>query len=67
VDLDPALAPDPAISIIDLQDTNKKQFFLSFSVFYFLNVHLHYFSKSNKEVKTVGIKVFLSILEGSGS
>ncbi len=42
--------PDPAISFVELQDANKKLFF---SAYYFLKVHLHYFSKkkSHKEVK----------------
>jgi hypothetical protein len=35
---------DPAIFVIDLQDVNKKLFFLnSFSAYYFLKVHLHHF------------------------
>jgi hypothetical protein len=59
--MDPA--PDPAIFILDLQDDNKKQFFveifLSFSFYYFLKVQLHHFSKI-KSYKTVGVKVFLS-------
>ncbi len=29
--------PDPAVFVIDLQDANKKLFFLSFSAYYFLN------------------------------
>jgi hypothetical protein len=43
---------DPAIFIIDLQDANKKLIKKSFSAYYFLKVHLHYFSKikSQKEV-----------------
>jgi hypothetical protein len=28
--------PDPAISVIDLQDANKKYFFQSFSAYYLL-------------------------------
>ncbi len=53
--------PDPAIFVIDLQDTNKNYFF---SAFYFLKVHLHQFSKlkSRKEVQKIGIKVFLLFL-----
>jgi hypothetical protein len=46
-------SPDPAIFVIDLQDANKKLIFLkSLSAYYFLNVHLHHFSKieSLKEV-----------------
>ncbi len=38
--------PDPAIFVIDLQDANKKLiYFLSFSAYFFLQVHLHHFSK----------------------
>jgi hypothetical protein len=35
--------PDPAIFVSDLRDVNKKLFFLSFSAYYFLKVHLHHF------------------------
>jgi hypothetical protein len=45
--------PDPAFFVIDLQETNKKLIFLlSFPAYFFLKVHLHYFSKikSPKEV-----------------
>jgi hypothetical protein len=37
---------------LDLQDANKKLFFLNFSAYYILKVHLHHFSKiqSHKEV-----------------
>jgi len=61
-DPDPYADPDPALFVTDLQEANKK---LSFSAYYFLKVHLHYFSKikSPKEErsrKTVGIKVFLT-------
>jgi hypothetical protein len=60
---DPCLGlmdPDPAIFVIDLQDANKKTT-VGFSDFYFLQVHLHHFSKikSRKSNKTAGIKVFL--------
>jgi hypothetical protein len=43
---------DPAIFLTDLQDANKKLILKSFSAYYFLNVHLHRFSriKSLKEV-----------------
>jgi hypothetical protein len=37
--------PDPAIFVLDLQDVNKKQFFLCFSAYYFFKVSLHHFSK----------------------
>jgi len=38
--------PDPAIFVIDLQDANKKlNFFKKISAYYFLNVHVHHFSK----------------------
>jgi hypothetical protein len=46
--------PDPVIFVIDLQEANKKLtvFKKSFSAYYFLEVHLHHFSKikSQKEV-----------------
>jgi hypothetical protein len=46
--------PDPAIFAIDLQDTNKKNYYFSMFLF-FLKVpaHLHNFSKvkSHKDVK----------------
>jgi hypothetical protein len=47
------MVPDPAIFVINLQDANNKLFFLSYSVYNFLKVHLHHFSntKSQKEVK----------------
>jgi hypothetical protein len=46
--MDPDLDPDPAIFVIDLQDTKKKLI----SAYYFLKVHLHNFSKikGQKEV-----------------
>ncbi len=54
-DSDPYL--DSASFVIDLQDANKKLIFLKrFFAYYFLNVHLH------QSHKTVGIKVFLTIL-----
>jgi hypothetical protein len=51
-DSDPDADPDPFMFIIDLQDANKKLFFLSFPAYYFLKVLLHHFSKikSQKEV-----------------
>jgi hypothetical protein len=43
--MDPDTDPDPAIFVIDLQDANKKLIVKnSFSAYYFLKVHLHYFS-----------------------
>jgi hypothetical protein len=55
--MDPDLAsdpaPDPAIFVLGLQDTNKKKlFFQSSSASYFLMVHVHHFSKlkNHKEV-----------------
>jgi hypothetical protein len=58
------LDPDPAIFVIDLQDARKKLIFLNnFSVYYFLKVHLHYFSKMKIKTshKIVGFKGFLTI------
>jgi hypothetical protein len=44
--MDPDSDPDSAIFVIDLQDANKKQIFLTKnSAYYFLKVHLHHFSK----------------------
>jgi hypothetical protein len=42
--------PDPAIFVIDIQDASKK--LIKKSVYNFLKVHLHHFSKikSQKEV-----------------
>ncbi len=40
--------PDPAIFVTDLQEANKKQFFMKFFCLlstYFLKIHLHHFSK----------------------
>jgi hypothetical protein len=58
---EPDADPDPVIFVIDLQDANKK--LIKKSVSAYLKVHLHHFSrkKSPVEVKTVGIKVFLTI------
>jgi hypothetical protein len=53
LDLDPGSDPDPAIFVIDLQDSHNKQLFSkSFSAYYFLKVHLNHFSKlrSQKQV-----------------
>jgi hypothetical protein len=65
MDPDPDAIPDPAIFVSDLQDINKKYFFLlSFLAYYFLKVYLHHVSKtkSHKEVtKTVGIQVIFTI------
>jgi hypothetical protein len=44
MDTDPDADPNPAISVIDLEEANKKLNFLySFSAY--LTVHLHHFSK----------------------
>ncbi len=40
--------PDPAMFVIDLKDANKNLIFFS-SAYYFLKVHLHYFSKIKSE------------------
>jgi hypothetical protein len=43
--------PDPAFFVIDLQAPTKHLFKKMFSAYYFLQVHLHHFSKikSQKE------------------
>jgi hypothetical protein len=68
------LDPDPAIFVIDLQDTSKELIFnIIFSAYYFLKVHLHHFSKikSQKEPqnsKNQGFSYFFCMMiEGSGS
>jgi hypothetical protein len=52
--------PDPAIFVIDLQDTKKKVF----SLLLFEGTFTSFFEdkKSKRSYKTVGIKVFLTIL-----
>jgi hypothetical protein len=42
---DPVSDPDPAIFVIDPKDANKNSFKKRFSAYYFLEVHLNYFSK----------------------
>jgi hypothetical protein len=65
--------PDPAIFIIDLQDTNRKLILKSFSAYFFLKVQLHHFSKikSQKEAKNSSNQGFsynfCLMIEGSGS
>ncbi len=63
MDPDPDL--DPAIFVIDLQDANKKLIFIKlFCLLLFEGTFTSFFKdkKSNKSHKTVGIKVFLTIL-----
>ncbi len=65
--IDPDLAPDSAIFVINLQDTNKKlYFFLCFSAYYryFLKSTFTSFfkdKKSQRSHKSVGIAGFLTI------
>ncbi len=57
MDPDPDADPDPSIFIIDLQDANKKLFFLlSFSAYYCLKVILHHFSKIKVKKKSQNSK-----------
>jgi hypothetical protein len=37
--------PDPAICALTFKTPTKKQFFISFSAYYLLKVHLHHFSE----------------------
>ncbi len=67
-------APDPAISSLTFQDGNKKLcFFQSFFRYYFLNLHLHNYSKikSHEEVKKQWESrfsyYFCLMIEGSGT
>jgi hypothetical protein len=58
------LDPDPDIFIIDLQDANKKLFFLKFFCLLLFEGKFKSFSKDVKSTsshQTVGIKVFLPI------
>ncbi len=54
--------PDPAIFVIDLQDDSKKLIFNTiFSAYYFLQVHLHHFSRNQ------GFSYYFCMMtEGSG-
>jgi hypothetical protein len=62
--LTPDADPDPAIFVIDLQDTNRKLIFCKFSCLLLLEGAFTSFLKDNKSKrsqKTVGIKVFPTI------
>ncbi len=67
------LDPDPAIFVIDLQDASKKLFLNTiFSVYYFLKLHLHHFSKikikKSENSRYQGFSYyFCMMIEGSGS
>ncbi len=62
---DPDADPDPAIFIIDLQDANKKLIKQKkFSAYYYMEEHLHYFSKS-KNSRNQGFSCFFCLF-GSG-
>jgi hypothetical protein len=52
-----------SIFVISPKEANQKlYFYISFSAYYFLKVHLHHFSKKKiKKITTAGIKVFLTI------
>jgi hypothetical protein len=43
--MDPDADTDSAIFVIELQDADKNIIKIFFSVYYFLKVHLHHFSK----------------------
>ncbi len=64
---------DPAIVVIDLQDVNKKLILKSFSAYYFLEVHLHHFSKIKVQKKSQNSRnqgfsyYFCLLIEGSGA
>jgi hypothetical protein len=72
--MDPDSDPDPAISVIDLQDASKYSFFPTiFSAYYFLKVHLHHFSKIKSQKESQNSRnqgfshYFCMMIEGSGS
>jgi hypothetical protein len=55
--------PDPAILVIDLQDTNKNYFLLQFVLLVTFEGTFSSFSKikSQKSHKIIGIKVYVTI------
>jgi hypothetical protein len=66
--------PDPAIFVIDLQDASKKLIFYTISsAYYFLEVHLHHFSKiksqkGSQNRRNQGFSYyFCMMIEGFGS
>jgi hypothetical protein len=63
--MDPDADPDPSIFIIDLQDANKKQIFLTkfFCILLFEGTLTSFFKDkmSKRSHKTVEIKVFLTM------
>jgi hypothetical protein len=62
VDPDPDADPDHAIFVTDLQDASKKLIFLKvFSVYYFLKVHYHHFSKIKSQKKSQAVGFFKTI------
>jgi hypothetical protein len=47
--MDPDADADPSIFVIDLQERPTKiNFFIKFSAYYFMKVHLHHVSKIKK-------------------
>jgi hypothetical protein len=66
--------PDPAIFLIDLQDSSKKLIFNKiFSAYYFLKLHLHHFAKIKSQKESQNSRnqgfsyYFCMMIEGSGS
>jgi hypothetical protein len=51
-DSDPGADPDPAIIVIDLQDSNKKLIKKNFFAHYFLKVQLHFFQRQKVKKKS---------------
>jgi hypothetical protein len=61
--MDPDSDLDPAIFVIDLEDTNKKLVYTNFCSLLFEGTFTSFFKdkKSKRSHKTVGIQVFLTI------
>jgi hypothetical protein len=61
--------PDPASFVFELQDANKKLFKKKICLLLFEGIFTSFFKdkRSKRSHKTVGIQVFLTMIEGSGS
>ncbi len=67
-------APDPALFVSDIQDANKKYFFLIVFAYYFLKLHLHHSvkmksrKKKSQNSRYKGFSYYISLMkEGSES
>ncbi len=65
--MDPNPAADPDIFVIDLEDSNIKLLFLSFSAYYILELHIHHFSKikslrNSQNIRNQGFSYFFWLI-----